>query len=251
MTLDDLIADLLLTVVFGAPPLLIVLFVLVLRQARVQDKQWEEQLEAMTEVPSIQSFQACPPEIGGLSVVDYTPQQHLKLSSEREDTSLPFQSRVWLGGALILGGLMASKVFSIRMEDAAAKTIGLFMALVLVGAGIFVLFYRSLAPIQSFAFDGRRRVVEVARRDQVTAFSFSDFSAILMREFGRGKYGMSWEIGLVRQAGRNVLVTISAARYDREAGFENSAVLAKAIAVIMRVPIRVRSSRWSSSRRLA
>ena len=254
MALDDLIADLLLTVVLGGPPLLIVLFVLVLRQARVQDKRWEEQLEAMTEAPSIESFQAAPPEIGGLSVAEYTPQQYLKLSTEREDTSMAFSSRVFMGGGLVLGGLMVGKAVWIRMEDAAAKTIGLFMALVLVGAGIFVLFYRSLAPVQSVAFDGRHRRVELGHGDNISASSFVDFSAILMRESGlvrqvpSAPLGMSWRIELVRQARRNVPVTISAARYDREAGFENSAVLAKAIAVIMRVPIRVRSSRWSSSR---
>ena len=149
--------------VLGGPLLLPVIFWLMHRQARVQDKQWEEQLEAMTEVPSILSFQACSPEMGGLSVVDYTPQQYLKLSSEREDTSGSFGFRVLLGGGLIVGGLMAGKAFW-PMEDAAAKTMGLFMALTLVGAGIFVVFYRFLAPIQSVAFDGRRRRVELDRK---------------------------------------------------------------------------------------
>jgi len=87
-------------------------------------------------------------------------------------------------------------------------------------------------------FDGSRGVVELKRKEKVTAFPFSKFSAIRMREISQGEGGSLWHMELLAVEGKNVLFA-SSARGNRQTAFENSASLAGAISAITSLPVQV------------
>lgn len=60
-------------------------------------------------------------------------------------------------------------------------------------------------------FDGSSGVVELKRKEKVTSFPFSKFSAIRMRELSQGEAGSLWHMELLAAEGRNVLFATSSA----------------------------------------
>ena len=87
-------------------------------------------------------------------------------------------------------------------------------------------------------FDGSRGVVELKRKEKVTAFPFSRFSAIRLREISQGEGGSLWHMELLAVEGKNVLFATSA-RGNRQTAFENSAGLARAISSITSLAVHV------------
>jgi hypothetical protein len=87
-------------------------------------------------------------------------------------------------------------------------------------------------------FDGSRGVIELKRKEKVTSFPFSKFSAIRMRELSQGEAGSLWHMELLAVEGRNVLFATST-RGNRQTAFENSAGLARAISAITSLPVHV------------
>jgi len=87
-------------------------------------------------------------------------------------------------------------------------------------------------------FDGSRSVVELKRKEKVTSYPFSKFSAIRMREISQGEGGSLWHVELLAVEGKNVLFATSD-RGNRQAVFENSAGLAKAISATTSLPVQV------------
>jgi hypothetical protein len=87
-------------------------------------------------------------------------------------------------------------------------------------------------------FDGSRGVVQLKRKAKITSYPFSKFSAIRMREISQGEAGSLWYMELLAVEDKNVLFATSA-RGNRQAGFENSAGLARAISAITSLPVQV------------
>ena len=87
-------------------------------------------------------------------------------------------------------------------------------------------------------FDGSRGVIELKRKEKVTSFPFSKFSAIRMREISQGESGSLWHMELLAVEGKNVLFATSS-RGNRQAAFENSAGLARAVSAITSLPVQV------------
>ena len=104
--------------------------------------------------------------------------------------------------------------------------------------------YRWLAGVgeqatwDEVAFDGSRALVELKRKEKVTSYPFSRFSAIRMREIYQGEAGSLWHMELLAVQGKNLLFA-SSARGNRQTGFENSAGLARAISAITSLPVQV------------
>ena len=87
-------------------------------------------------------------------------------------------------------------------------------------------------------FDGSRGVVELKRKEKVTSYPFSKFSAVRMREIFQGEGGSLWHMELLAVEGKNVLFATSN-RGNRQTAFENSAGLARAISAITSLPVYV------------
>lgn len=101
---------------------------------------------------------------------------------------------------------------------------------------------REQASYDEVIFDRSRHVVELRRKDKVTALPFGKFSAIRMRELSQQEAGSLWHFDLVEAEGNYVLF-VSSARGDRRMVFENSAGLAKTICEITALPVQVELSR--------
>lgn len=87
--------------------------------------------------------------------------------------------------------------------------------------------------------DGPRGSVDLRRKNEHKTASFSEFSAIQMREVARGRDGGTlWHIELVPSNGRP-LPFVTSERGDRKAMFDQTASLAKAFSGIMTVPVHV------------
>jgi len=104
--------------------------------------------------------------------------------------------------------------------------------------------YRWLTGLSSQAtwdevlFDGSRGLVELKRKQRVSSYLFSKFSAIRLREISQGEAGSLWHMELLAVEGKNVVFATSA-RGNRQTAFENSAGLARAISAITSLPVHV------------
>jgi len=88
-------------------------------------------------------------------------------------------------------------------------------------------------------FDSSRRLVEMKKGAKQTTAGFSEFSAIRMRENSAGRGGGSlWHIELLAHGGR-AIPFVSSEIDSRQASFEQTASVAKAVSAIMKLPVRV------------
>jgi hypothetical protein len=95
------------------------------------------------------------------------------------------------------------------------------------------------AVFDDVTFDGSRRSVELARGNQHRSVSFSEFSAVRMRETaGRHGHVSVWHVELVSLHGPHLLF-LSSERSHRQTGFEQTASVAKAVSAIMSLPVQV------------
>jgi hypothetical protein len=86
-------------------------------------------------------------------------------------------------------------------------------------------------------FDGPRRQVELKKKNKHTTASFSEFSALRMRETA-GKHASLWHVELLPHKG-SAIPFVTSNRSDRQASFEQTAPLARAVSAILSVPVQV------------
>ena len=95
------------------------------------------------------------------------------------------------------------------------------------------------AIFDEVTFDHARGVVELRRKDKRTAARLSEFSAIRMREVAQGRGSTSfWHIELIPHKGRARLF-VSSVIGGRQASFAHTAPLAKAVSMIVGIPVQV------------
>lgn len=94
------------------------------------------------------------------------------------------------------------------------------------------------AVLDEVVFDRSRCVVELKRKNKFIRASFSEFSAVRMREISQGRGGCLWHIELVPFNGKP-RPFISSVRGERSSIFEHTAPLAKAVSMIMGLPVHV------------
>jgi hypothetical protein len=247
VSVDDLIATLVLAILVLGLPLLFFLLVFQLfsKRAEALEQGWRRQINSMEKPTSLETFRRGPFILGGLPVVRYTPGQYLELASDdpQGGTSL---LQIAIGGMPIVAGIViAWKTWNL-IDTTPGRAVAVLLGVALVGAGLYVLKFGS--PSRSVRFDASRRVVETSRDEKIRVRPFSDFAAVRMRELpvqaGRVPQGLGWSIELWPRAGIRLPVTLSAGDYDREASFQNAAPLTKAIAAIMRLPVQVKANRF-------
>jgi len=101
--------------------------------------------------------------------------------------------------------------------------------------------YRPLfvAPIREATFDGRSCQITLRTKKSTKTAGFGEFTAIRMREFALGRSLTSvWIIELIPQKGKAIQITASPAG-SREASFNYTAPVVKAISAITGLPIQV------------
>jgi hypothetical protein len=94
------------------------------------------------------------------------------------------------------------------------------------------------AIFDEVVFDGSRSVVELKRKTKSTASNFSQFSAIRMREVSGGRGVSLWHVELLSYKG-GTIPFVSSVRGYRQAAFEHTAPIAKAVSAIMALPVHV------------
>jgi hypothetical protein len=244
-----LVAALLLVILFIGVPLGVHIVFRYFRQRIAElDERWKREIATLAMPATLEAFRRGPALLGGLSVTRYTPGQYLELSSEDSETgSSPFQFLI--GGVFIIVGIVIFWKTWTLIDTTAARVAAALFSLALGGAGVYAIFF--ISPPRSVRFDASRRVFETSRSEKIRARTFSDFTAVVMREgpirVGRTPQGMAWFIELQPQSGLRVYVTLSEGDFDREGSFQNAAPLAKAIAAIMRLPVRVKTNRYQHS----
>jgi hypothetical protein len=93
------------------------------------------------------------------------------------------------------------------------------------------------AIFDEVTFDGPRRQVELKKRNKNTIASFSEFSALRMRETA-GKHASLWHVELVPHKG-SAIPFVTSNRSERQASFEQTAPVARAVSEILSVPVQV------------
>jgi len=93
------------------------------------------------------------------------------------------------------------------------------------------------AVFDEVTFDGFERSVDLTRKNKHRTVSFSEFSAVRMRETA-GRYVSVWHVELISLHGP-CLLFLSSEREDRQRGFERTASVAKAVSAIMSLPVQV------------
>jgi hypothetical protein len=93
------------------------------------------------------------------------------------------------------------------------------------------------AIFDEVVFDGLRRYVELTESKKHAFASFSEFSAIRMREVA-GKHVSIWHVELVPNKATPLLF-LTSERGDRQTSFVRTGSVAKAISAIMSIPVQV------------
>jgi hypothetical protein len=95
-----------------------------------------------------------------------------------------------------------------------------------------------VAPIQEAHFDGSLRQVTLRTKNGSRVARFDEFSAVRMREFAAGKSLTSfWIVELIPQKGRPIRI-VESPHGSREAAFNHTAPLLKAISAIIGLPMQ-------------
>jgi hypothetical protein len=96
-----------------------------------------------------------------------------------------------------------------------------------------------VAPVQEADFDGSARQITLRTKKGSRLARFNEFSAIRMREFPAGKSLTSfWIIELIPQKGSRIRI-VESPHGGRQAAFEYTAPLLKAISAITSLPMQV------------